>query len=375
MEVLANSMVAALHFFSTIRCRIQSVKMCHDRLGDMMPRIKACSEGIDALCRGKSAEELQEVAEQMKPLVQQSADLVNHSCACHSLSDSPSSTGFKSASPVEFHTRRRPVSPVIRPRGFVEKCVEAAARLYSTQEYAGAVVQYVRAIHAFGHLPSMASLAWILLHGRRDVPQDYPQAARLAAKGELQGCIHCAGVLSVCLLRGWGVARHVERAWQLARTSAAAGSRYGQFALATLLHETSENEIEAVAQYQLSATQELDAALCALGARYHSGDGVLADNDEALRLYQLAAAQGFPEAFVALADHAGADEKMRLHWLLQSYLAGGDCGRRSFVALGGFMKVQELLERPTPLLGIKQTKQIDDERVDGALRKRKTDEE
>jgi TPR repeat protein len=205
------------------------------------------------------------------------------------------------------------------------------------------------------------------------VPQDHPEAAKLAAKGELQGCTHCAGVLSVCLLRGWRVARDVERAWQLARTSAAARSRYGQFALASLLHETSENEIEAAAQYQLSASQGLDAAKHALGVLYHIGNGVLADNDEALRLYQLAAVQGFPEAFAAL---AGGDEKTRLYWPFQSYLAGGDCGRRSFLALGGFMKVQELLQQPPHLPGIKQTEQVDEERVDRALCKyRKTDEE
>jgi TPR repeat protein len=374
-EVLPNSMAAAIHFFNKIRWRIQYISTCHDRLGDIMTRAKANCEQIDALVRGKSAEELQEIAQQLKPKIQQSADLINHSCSCHSLSDSPSSMGFKSASPVKFQLLRRSVSPVLRPRLFVEKCVDAAARLYSTQEYAGAVEQYVRAVHAFDHVPSMAPLAWILLHGRRHVPQDYRQATKLVAKGDLQGCTHCAGVLSVCLLRGWGVAKDVERAWQLARTSAAAGSSYGQFALATLLHENSETEIEAVAQYQLSAAQGLDAALCALGARCYSGDGVLADKDEALRLYQLAAAQGFPEAYVALADHAGGDEKMRQHWLLQSFLAGSDCGRRSCLALGGFEKVQELLRRATPVLGIKETKQVDEERADGALYKyRKTDE-
>ncbi len=97
-------------------------------------------------------------------------------------------------------------------RRFIDKCVAAAVRLYSTQEYAGALAQFVRAIHTLGHFPSMVPLAWMLLNGPRKVPQDYPQAAKLAAKAELQGCTHCAGVLSVFLLRGWGVARDVERA-------------------------------------------------------------------------------------------------------------------------------------------------------------------
>ena len=175
-------------------------------------------------------------------------------------------------------------------------------------------------------------------------------------------------MLSLCLLQGWGVARDVERARQLARTSAAAGSRYGQFALGTLLH----SEDEAVALYQLSAAQGLDAAQYALGVSYCTGDGVPADNEEAMRLYQLAAVQGFPEAFAALADLAGGDENMRLHWLLQSYLAGGICGERSLLALGGYMKARELhdrtkhmktkelLERQAPLLpGITQAEQVD----------------
>ncbi len=236
---------------------------------------------------------------------------------------------------------------------------------------------------------------------------DRPQAAKLAAIGELQGCKNSAGVLSLCLLQGWGVDRDIERARQLARTSAAAGSRYGQFALASLLHD----KAEAVAlyashssrvlllpavyycnmlrRYQLAAAQGLDAAPYALGERFHVGDGVSADNEEAMRLYRLAAVQGFPEAFATLADLAGGDENMRLHWLLQSYLAGGDCGQRSMSALGGYikagelldrttrMKTRELLERQTPLLsGITQAEQDDEEGVDGGLRKvRKTDEE
>ena len=102
-------------------------------LGDLLPRIKACSELIDTFCRDKSAEELQDMANKVKPSVlkeQPAAGLVDLSCTCHSLSDSPSSTGFKSVSPVEFQAWRRPVSPVLRPRVFVENCVDAAARLY-----------------------------------------------------------------------------------------------------------------------------------------------------------------------------------------------------------------------------------------------------
>jgi hypothetical protein len=43
----------------------------------MIPRIKACSEIIDALFRGKSAAQLKEVAKQVKPIEQQSAGLAS----------------------------------------------------------------------------------------------------------------------------------------------------------------------------------------------------------------------------------------------------------------------------------------------------------
>jgi TPR repeat protein len=273
---------------------------------------------------------------------------------------------------------------VLRPPVFVNNYVDAAARLYSTEEYAGAVVQYVGAIYAFGHLPSMAPLAWILIHGRRGVLRDYPQATKLAAEGNLKGCTHCAGVLSLCLLQGWGVARDVERAWQLARKSAAAGSRYGQFALATLLDQISQNDVETVvaqklaqAQYQLSAAQGLDAAQYALGFHHHL---TLGDNEEAQRLYRLAAAQGFPLAtFMEVLINkfflfaAGGDQMKRFGSLLQSF-SGDDCGQRLSLLVREFMKAKELPERQPHLSGINQTKQVDG--VDGGLYKfRKTDEE
>ena len=378
-----TGMVAALHLFHKSRCRIRFFSAHHDSLGAAISLIKAQGEAMQQLCLGLSAEEKQEMIKQVKlRFSQQQADLmglVTYRGTCRSLSDTPLHTGFKSASPDMNFERWNIVSPVLRPRVFVHKFVDAAARLCSTEDYAGAVVQYMRAVHAYGHLPSMAPLAWILMYGRRGVLQDYLQAAQLVAKGDLQGCTHCAGVLSLCLLQGRGVTRDVERAWQLARTSAAAGSSYGQFALGTLLHEISENKVEALAQHQLSAAQGLDAAQYALGVRHHTGDGVPADNEEALRLYQLAAAQGFPEAFAAIADHAGGDEKMRLHWLLRSYLAGGNSGQRSLLALGsygGYYKAREHLDRLTSLSGIKQTKQVDEEGGDGGLCKSgKTDEE
>jgi TPR repeat protein len=221
-------------------------------------------------------------------------------------------------------------------------------------------------------LPSIAPLAWLLIYGRRGVPQDRPRAAKLAAEGNVKGCIHCAGVLSLCLLQGWGVAKDVERARQLARTSAAAGSRYGQFALGTF-YEISENEVlETRGQYQLSVAQGLDAAQYGLGFYYQFFDG---DNEEALRLYRLAAAQGFDLAIIMEVLINADASKLR-----RSFLTGDDTmdrGQRKILRSmleAEFMKMIELPERQTHLSGIKHTKQIDE--VDGGLCKfRKTDEE
>jgi hypothetical protein len=51
-----------------------------------------------------------------------------------------------------------------------------------------------------------------------------------ADEGALQGCTHCQGVLSMCHYPVWGAQRYCPRAEQLARSSAAAGSKYGHFA-------------------------------------------------------------------------------------------------------------------------------------------------
>jgi len=206
----------------------------------------------------------------------------------------------------------------------------------------------------------------MMMYGRRGVPQDYRQAAELVAQGDLQGCTHCTGVLSLCLLQGWGISRAFGRASQLAHTSAAAGSRYGQFALGCIFDENAGNDGKAVAQYHLSAAQGLDAAQYALEERYDAGDGVPADNEEAMRLFWLAAAHGFPNAFRALADRD--DEMGRILWLVQSALTEGDGGQLSLLALGAICRVFQAGESEA-LDGGKQTRQVKDEGGDGGLRK------
>ena len=143
----------------------------------------------------------------------------------------------------------------------------------------------------------------------------------------------------------------------------------------TIFDENSRNDGKALAQYRLSAAQGLDAAQFALGERYAVGDGdrVSANNEEAMRLFWLAAAHGFPNAFRALADR---DDKIRRnYWLVQSALAGGDGGQRSLLALEAMCKVFQA-EESEALDGGKQTRQVVDEGGDGGLRKcSKTEEE
>ena len=90
------------------------------------------------------------------------------------------------------------------------------------------------------------------------------------------------------------------RALELARESAAAGSRYGQHTLGTLL-EDANDFAQALLQYRLAAEQGLDDALCQLGRMYEFGRDVALDHVEALRLYHLAAAQGLPQALIYIA--------------------------------------------------------------------------
>ena len=382
LEAAAHpSMAAALHFFTKTCGRIRRLVVALGSLADQAPTIKAHGELMDKLCQGKSAEEQRQVIKQMRLdyLSQLDVDNVNSQSSAlegtrYSLSDSPSSIDFKSASPIIWPGDiDHAVSPVLRLHSIVEEFVAAAAHLYSTEEYAGAAVQHMRAIHAFGHLPSRSTLAWMMLYGRRGVPQDHRQAAVLVAQGDLEGCTNCTGVLSLCLLQGWGIARDLGRALQLAHTSAAAGSRYGQFALGCIFDENSRNDGKALAQYRLSAAQGLDAAQYALGERYDAGDGVPADKEEAMRLFWLAAAHGFPSAFRALADRD--DEMRRNFWLVQSALAGGDGGQRSLLALEAMCKAFQAGESEA-LGGSKQTRQVEDEGGDGGLRKcSKTEEE
>jgi hypothetical protein len=147
------------------------------------------------------------------------------------------------------------------------------------------------------------------------VQQSHETAFVLAEEGDRQGCPHCQGILSYCLSQGCGVATKSEPALYLplARSSAAANSKYGQYALGCHFQRHEEDHEGAFAQFQLSAAQGLDAAQFELGRCYQFGYGVAKDDAEALRLYRLAADGGSIDALESLAEFAaGVDEEIAL---------------------------------------------------------------
>jgi TPR repeat protein len=156
-----------------------------------------------------------------------------------------------------------------------------------------------------GHLPSRALKAWMLLDGREGVAKNYDKAIILAREGVRLGCHHCLGVLACCYhyqgnRRDCGIRQKAMRSLELAHKSSDTGSRYGQYALGKFLRDGiggQEKKInQAVALFQLAADQGLDRAQFELGLAFHAQDRA-----EALRWYQLAAAQGHPEAMYGVA--------------------------------------------------------------------------
>ncbi len=87
------------------------------------------------------------------------------------------------------------------------------------------------------HTESKAMMSWVLQHGREGVPVQRERAFNLviAHKGSNIQCEHCQGALAHCILNGWNVMKDVDMAFMLARSSAVAGSPYGQYVLALAL--------------------------------------------------------------------------------------------------------------------------------------------
>jgi hypothetical protein len=218
----------------------------------------------------------------------------------------PSSVG--SGQSCRIHARS--VSPVLRPPISISGCLDAATRASTTENFVNAhQYRMIAAIH-FRHAPSTADVAWTLLTGKPDVPKKAKTAFKLVEKCE--ACPDSQGVLALCLYRGQGVAVDKVHAVPLARQSAAAGSRYGQFVLGCYYHDENDSS-NAVANYKLSAEQGLDAAFYELGCMSQLANAL----EEAAGLFRRAADQGFLMAFIKLADIAD-NETERAKWRVRS---------------------------------------------------------
>jgi len=171
-----------------------------------------------------------------------------------------------------------------------DKVATEAEELCASGQCAAAVSPLQWAID-FGHLPSRALMAWLLIDGREGIARNWSVSFQLAEDGARLGCHHCQGMMAYCYWGGFGCTKDESQSLQLARESSLLGSRYGQLALGEHLSPTN-----AVACFRLAAAQGLDGGQYQLGYMYFNGSGVDKDRNETLRLYNVAAAQGLPIA-------------------------------------------------------------------------------
>ena len=148
-------------------------------------------------------------------------------------------------------------------------------------------------------------MAHMLSGGREGVAKDHRRAFELVNVGYQMGCHHCQGVLAMCYKLGHGcVKADAVRSLELARESAKKGSKYGQCVLGELyrcgLGGLEKDSSKAEELFRLAVAQKLDWAQCSLGEI----KGWYSDQHraEAMRLYQLAGAQGFSDALYHIAN-------------------------------------------------------------------------
>ena len=212
-----------------------------------------------------------------------------------------------------------------------KEAAKEADKFCALVQFAAALVPLQRAID-FGHFPSRAFMAMLLIEGREGVAKNVKRGFELAEEGVRLGCHHCQGVMAYCYCWGHGCEADEARLLELARESSGRGSRYGQLTLGKL-HCTGggglrRDNAQALAFYRLAAAQGLDGAQYSLGGMYYHGYGVSQDYAEALRLYQLAAAQGYPQALYRVAEcherghGVAADAAEAIRWYRRAQAAG-----------------------------------------------------
>ena len=124
-------------------------------------------------------------------------------------------------------------------------------RLCEQQRYSEAAKSWAQAA-LLQHAPSHAFLSHFLIEGKPDVPRDRKRAFELAAAGAATGCAHCKGTLGRCFVIGAGIAKDEGKGLALGRESAAAGSCFGQFVVASCYSEgvvVAQNRAEAARWY------------------------------------------------------------------------------------------------------------------------------
>ena len=185
-----------------------------------------------------------------------------------------------------------------------DKFAKEAEELCALGQCAAAIVPLLLAID-FGHLPSRALLAYLLIDGKEGIAKDKNRGFELVEEGARLGCYHCKGMMSYCYMYGYGCKIDAALSLELARESSGLGSKYGQYVLGKLYRHGSggvtQDYDQAVDWFRLSAAQNFDWAQYSLGFQYCAGWGVAQDDAEALRLYQLAAAQENPDALYVVA--------------------------------------------------------------------------
>ena len=209
-----------------------------------------------------------------------------------------------------------------------------------TRHYAAAAAMF-EASAALGHARAHAELSWLLFHGRDGVPTNYRASFQSAALASRLGCMHGSGVLAYHLTKGYGCGRNHARAAQLARASAAAGSRFGQY-VTGFLHYCGygglmRDPVQSFHYFHLAASQGLDLAQCSLGDVYEDGHGVARDPAEAMRWWTLAGAQGNPAACFVLGtqyERRFGDFVQARLWYQRAHDAGHQCAAVKLFHLG-----------------------------------------
>jgi hypothetical protein len=195
-----------------------------------------------------------------------------------------------------------------------------------------AVKNLERAI-VLGHLPSRAALAEILTKGREGISQDHKRAYVLVKEGDMHGCWHCQGVLSMFYLYQYGCKQNEARSLELAHMSAAKGSKFGLNMLGVFYEFGAKgfatNDSLAYAQYRIAASQGHDDSMVSCGLYHQNGWSVAQDYTEALRWFRLAAEQGLSKALYMVGTYhehgrggVSADMNEANRWYRRATIAG-----------------------------------------------------